>query len=986
MSLRQRTATVPDEVSDEDDEELLSEDDDDDDDEEEDEPQSVLKVPMFGFTDLDIVGFIRNFVNNIGIVVNIFIQLGIIVLQLIFWLISIIYPFLFYLLIIWFFWYLLHIYWPYVMQIIIVVGIPIANVLIILFNLFFMVAVIILSIVITIWNAFVPFLGMILYVLINVISTILADIYNAIGSIDWEPIVAGFMQILSILVEIAVQILVVLIKVGAEILLALAQIIGPLVQILMTFVKIIMPIVTWILKLLFFILSPILEILSAFFGGSEPNGSRMKPADETGTARRLFSFTLAPIVLNASLLPEVRLSDEGVSLIPDGLSFEEKEDYERFLKSIGKLPKAPDDYVQSDGDFFSDTIRQTMNLDEKELPTREFNAGRKLFATSWRPLPKNNNLKFVDEIAEDEKEADSSDGLPASRLDDAAHMMARQMYVGAKGLSGRDMDLAMDTMNVILDEHRRQGDLAIQSTMREYARRHRKYAPAFGETLASVHYDGVVEHPEKMYARFHDEVKQRQQQQFKSPSAPGRKLLENWHDVSEDKLSGLRIEHARAVLDQQKKYKTYQETHHKVVTVVYASVTKTLKNTFEEGITPSNVMKHWDAMLRSFGYRSIQEVRQHFENTHGDAANFISSFSAVSELPVLRYFKRADANRLESPYFHDWAVEQRKLKQEKEMMHGRRLHQMQFNQDKDVRGDGESKGALSGFATLSSLDCFSAPKNPLCIPNIPPGFQIRIPLIKLTKKQLEALNQDISLCDPWKLTYCIICLDRFYNAWQSFRWLISTIPFINYPIATLTFQAPWTGVFLDWIFLVPKYRTTSFRQAICFANHLYDVFVTFVVVWLLMRVVPSFFNIIRTTAQSIRNSAQANRQRPWSDVRRQQLIERWALRYRALDASNAEQPIGAPLRPLRSRTRGEAIRDEVTSVSRQIGANLAEKHVLLARQRFLMDEYAKRMHIETHIDDAHTKHIKREIARHNKMLRRRTGTELIIRTDEDYDE
>jgi hypothetical protein len=108
---------------------------------------------------------------------------------------------------------------------------------------------------------------------------------------------------------------------------------------------------------------------------------------------------------------------------------------------------------------------------------------------------------------------------------------------------------------------------------------------------------------------------------------------------------------------------------------------------------------------------------------------------------------------------------------------------MQYNQDRDVRGNGESKGALSGFATLSSLDCFSSPKNPLCIPNIPPGTQIRIPLIKLTKKQIEALNQDISRCRPWKLTYCIICLDRFYNAWQSFRWLLSAIPPINYSIA-----------------------------------------------------------------------------------------------------------------------------------------------------------------------------------------------------------
>jgi hypothetical protein len=982
MSLRRR------DVVDLDDEDYTSEEDDEllEDEDSEDEPEgiNVIKMPMYGFTDLDIVGFIRNFINNIAILVNIPIQLAGIIVKLVFWFISIIYPTLFYLIVVWFFWYLLHIYWPYVMQVILVIGIPIANVLIILFNLFFMVAVIIASIVITIWNAFVPFLGMILYVLINVISTILADVYNAIGSIDWEPIVAGFMQIINILVEIGVQILVVLIKVGSEILMALAQIIGPLMQILLTFVKIIMPIVTWILKLLFFILQPILEILGAFFGSGAPSGSRMKAEGETNTARRLFSISLSSTVLNGSLVSDEPMNGEKALIIPEGLTLDEKEEFERFLKGIGELPRSPDDFLETDNDFFTDTIRETLDLVAKPTAQKkEFNAGRKLFATNWRPLPKNNNLKFVDEIEEDLRSENEADGLPDSKLDDAAHMMARQMYTGAKGLSARDMNLAMDTMNVIMEEHRRQGDLAIQSTMREYARKNRRFAPAIGETLASVEYESVVEHPAKMYARFHQEANQRKQQQFYSQGSSGRKLLENWHDVSEEKLAGLRIEHAKAILEQQKKYKNYQDTHHKLVTVVYASVTKTLKNTFEEGVTPTNIMKHWDSMLKTFGYRSIQEVRSHFENTHGDAVNFISAFSAISELPVFRYFKRADATRLDSPYFHDWAIEQRKMNQEKSMLHGRRLHQMQYNQDRDVRGDGESKGALSGFATLSSLDCFSSPKNPLCIPNIPPGFQIRIPLIKLTKKQIEALNQDISMCEPWRLTYCLICVDRFYNTWQSFRWLISTIPFINYPIATLTLQAPWTGVFLDWIFLVPKYRTTSFRQAICFANHLYDVFVSFIVFWLLLRVVPPFISIVRTTYQAIRNSNQTNKQRPWTDIRRQQLIEQWAIRYRAI-ASGRQEQIGTRLSSRSVRTRSEALRDEVTNVERRMGANKAERHILLARQRYLMEEYSKRMHIDSRFDREHTKHIKKEIQRQQKQLRKRTGTELVIRSDEDF--
>lgn len=977
MDLRQRALSRGDPVDDDDTSEEEEETDDESEDEEEEDkprprPKYVFRAPKYGLTDLDIVGFIRNFVYGIYTILMIFVQIGLFLFETLFYFLTILYPFLVYLILIWFFWYLLIIYWPYVMQVIIVVFIPILNVLIILFNLFFMVALIILMIVITIWNAFVPFLGMILYVLINVISTILADIYNAIGSIDWEPIVAGFMQIINIIVEIAVQILVVLIKVGSEILMALAKIIGPILKILLTFVKILLPIVAWILKLLYYILSPILEILAAFFGGGNPNGARTKPSGTT--ARRLFSLGLAPVVLNQSQVPNLQGGQtvDLASMIPDGLSSDEKEDFERFLKSIGRLDTPNTD--EGVGDFFTDTIREALDV-EKSKPVMA--TGRKLFAASWRPLPRNNNLKFIDDVEEDAGDEHGGEPLSETHLDNAAHQIARQMYVSSKGLSSDDMSLAMDTMNAIMNEHRRQGDLSIQSTLREYGRKSKRYEPVIEETLASVHYDSVVEHPAKMYERFHNEARERRRQQFTASDASGRRLLENWKDVSEEKIAGLRIEHARAVLEQQKKYRVYQETHHKVVTVVYASVTKSLKNAFEEGITPSNVMKHWDSMLRSFGYKSMQEVRTHFENTHGNAVDFISAFSSISELPLFRYFKRADPTRLDSPYFHDWAVEQRKLKQDKEMMHGRRLHQMQYNQDRDVRGNGESKGALSGFATLSSLDCFSSPKNPLCIPNIPPGTQIRIPLIKLTKKQIEALNQDISRCRPWKLTYCIICLDRFYNAWQSFRWLLSAIPPINYSIATLTMQAPWSGVFFNWIFLVPKYHTTSFRQAICFANHLYDVFVTFVVLWFITKIVPGIYRIVMSTYRGIQANARVNKDRPWTDVQAQRLIERFALRYRNLDA---QRQIGGSLR---RRTRGEQVRDESTSVSVQLAANLAERDILLARQRYMMEKFGEHFHIDDRFDREHAKHTKKEIAKQHK--RSRPSSSIVVRTDDDFE-
>src|SRR3989338_717277 len=227
-------------------------------------------------------------------------------------------------------WYLLVIYWPYFMLVIINVLIPITNVLILLFNLGSAVLLIILRIVIMIWNIFVPFIGIFIMVVVNLFFTIIGDIFDAIGSINFEPIVGPFIQIISVLVDV-----------------------------IMTAVKILLPIVMWIINSLFKLLEPILDVVSWYFGGI----ASIFGMSASSTGRSLLSLKMTPDVFD--------LNDEA---------------YERYLDSVKAPPPRGTGYV--DDDYMMSLYKKHYTIDESLVPSsRSFDAfassgsGRKILET-----------------------------------------------------------------------------------------------------------------------------------------------------------------------------------------------------------------------------------------------------------------------------------------------------------------------------------------------------------------------------------------------------------------------------------------------------------------------------------------------------------------------------------------------------------------------------------------------------------------------------
>lgn len=779
------------------------------------------------------------------------VRLVILLFRLTFMILRMLYPFLFYVAIIWILWYLAVIFWPYVIDVVLAVVIPALNVIILLSNLFAQLFIFLWDIAVTIWNAVVPFIGMILTVIINLVLTILSDVFNAIGSFNWEPIISALMQIINIIVEIAVQILIVLIKVGAEILTQVAKIITPLVSFLLEVIKAILPVVQWIFELLFQILEPILSILGALFGSG---GGSDNTSKGSSTGRRLFSMEVHPIVFTPSYLEKISVVQLQETLpyaallknIPKNISAQEIDEFERIIREIAKEPDIDIDHV-------NDWFRATM-VKKPKNDNDDFSGSRRLFSSSSSSSPneevvwkqkKTNGLRFVEDLTtpkhHEEKEED--DG----HLHDVTDTIARHMLAASNTMRKDTLTRARETMHAIQAEVHHHSKLSIYTILQEEDRKMRSRMPKFKETLASVEYPSSVKHPKHMVATFHEDLKKRQSEQL--PNTGRRTLGVNWNEAQQDQLEFVKVKHMREIIQQTQKYTDFHQTNIKIVNVAYAAFTRTMKHNMEEVVTPEIVIKHWGSFLQAFGYKSLQEVHADYVKTYGtDPWAFMTAMSEFTEHPIVRVFKKADPSNVDSPYWHDWATEQRKYREEAV---GRKLLQMQSNGDDDVRGDGESKTGLSSFTTISSLDCVSSPKNPFCLPLIPLSFKPRIPTIDLTQQQINTIKQSTTVCEPWRFTNCIICWDRFYNGIMEILFILSAIPFINYPIAEVTVQLPWTGPLLDWIFVVPKFKMASLFKWVCFIFHLYDLFVTLVVLFLLFEILPELWDIFYTTVISI---------------------------------------------------------------------------------------------------------------------------------------
>jgi hypothetical protein len=777
------------------------------------ETRDVDEFTFCQINGINLVGIFRYWVLEFKFIISFIIKFFLVLWDLWLWILTFFNIYFLWFLFFLFLFYLSHIFWPFFIDLVILVFIPILNLAIIAFNFISFFVIFILRILFFIWNIIVPFLGFLLYFIFDIVFTILQQVFDALGSINFEPIMTSLMNILFILSDILCQILTVLVKVGIPILIDLAKIVSTLLEVIFTVIKVLLPIVVWIVKILFVVLEPILKIIAVFFGGLASAFGSLK------TGRKL-------------------LWEEG----------EETSKEEKFVNPF-------DFSVTSQKPEWLEFVMKTLPLDENLQPslytstaafhysTNITSLGRKLLSRppdiqSFSKRKRSPGLEFLDEEEVIDEEADQPKNV---KDDDLSFIMAHTMYQSAKGMDGVVLKQGSEYLKEILDHHQRVDPLAIDRILQRHYQEHGHLKASHDQRAGSLNYGVEPMHPQHLERKLRAE----RHQIFSS----GRQLLglpHQWNDQHIDVArSQLEQEHAREVVKQYNLYNEHVMGRMQIATIMENAVTTTIRKHAETTLHPQNLMEQWSVALQQMGYTDIWDIRDQFLQKHGDFANFLMSFGSMTELPVFKYFKAQDPNQDESPYFHDWLVEQQKMAQEREeresLNTGRQLLQTDNLQDNRPPGAGTSKTALSGFEIISKKNCFSSPKHPLCLPIIPPDFKITIPTIDLTEEQKAKLRTDVATCKPWKdEVYCLICLERLYNVWISFRFILSAIPPINFAVAALTTRIPWMGWFLDWIFIVPKFHVANFTQWLCFCYHLWDVVIVSILGYLAFKILFAF--------------------------------------------------------------------------------------------------------------------------------------------------
>jgi hypothetical protein len=80
-------------------------------------------------------------------------------------------------------------------------------------------------------------------------------------------------------------------------------------------------------------------------------------------------------------------------------------------------------------------------------------------------------------------------------------------------------------------------------------------------------------------------------------------------------------------------------------------------------------------------------------------------------------------------------------------------------------------------------------------------------------------------------TNCLFCLDRYHNAFQSIRFIISGFPPFNFALTVFCELVPFLSWMVNWVFLIPKGEVAGLRDVLCFIIHIYDLIVLFVTLW-----------------------------------------------------------------------------------------------------------------------------------------------------------
>ena len=768
-------------------------------------------------------------------------------------------PMIFYYILVILILWLIQIFWPLVVTFIVEFFTPLFNVWLLMWEFILNLNLIIWKICFQIWNIFVPFIGMILYVVIDLVVTIFQLVMDILGAIDIMPIIQAILEVLFFIIDIIMQILMVFIEVGMGVLQAVTEVIGFILEMFMVVVKVWLDILIWVIDLLFKILEPILLIIQAL-----ASAFTWMMASKKYASRKLLSLGLSTLLLNNPLNSNNFDGNGGETSIDE---IDKLPTYEEYVKDVYDNYRG---FVKSGNSTVSRILKDQYHIEldnphaseeriEENILKRQ-SVGNKFSSSRGG---KRDILQYQGKETFDRKPGVQFESDNNDEIDQTTTTFMHHFHGGVKKLvrDGTDFNLMHRTMERISNFWKSNDRLSEKSILARFEQQHPSLSRANqGAGPASIRYQNTPEHPRDMHVRFHEHRRSyakrnglhesfavntiKHLNKIKRPGGGGRTLLSSnkgekgahqWDDskrVHIESLAKMERDHAREIVHQEKKYYGHHIQRIKTARVIHkaarATILKHAKTTFHA----DNIFGHISTILDQFGYKDPWEVYHDFLKTHGDAETFILSLSVFTEHPLLKYLKEQDPERDTKPFFHDWKEQQKeleKLRKNRRAGSGtsRKLLQEEDVDDSKKGNKGGSQEKFSGLEIIAKTDCYSSPRNPLCLPEIPPDFIFSFGQLTWP----DDITEDSEICPPWIRTKCFICWARYNNAWQGIRFLISAMPFFNFPLTVFATLVPFLAWTVSWVFLVPMGCLASGKQILCFFMHIYDYVIVAISFW-----------------------------------------------------------------------------------------------------------------------------------------------------------
>jgi hypothetical protein len=722
------------------------------------------------------------------------------------------YPTLFWGLLVLFLLYLMQEYWPLVYSLLIHVGVPLINVGILIFNVVFWFIIVIYFVISMIWNIFVPFIGFFVFILSDLFGTILKEVFDVLGNSQILSFFQELNQITTALTQLVMQILSAFIKVGLAEIQFLVKIISFIITLIMSVIRIVMDILTWVTKLLFPILKPILwtvqimvYALSWLFGGIQ--GAR--------TSRSLLSLSYSAVLVLSGV--EDPLADDGQS-VP---VMEPDEDfYDVMYEQINQVLYEHDTHypAAAEKQFIEEELsRRKFEMDSfKQSASSSFPSftSRKTMATAFGSG--GGGSEFAETTVTD--------------------MFGEALTNNLKGMKTEPMSkVAQEALERITYYPTVHNPYSVESILLAYWKQNPDAVrmPKDKTATPSKH---TVEHPTATSKR----LKKEREEYLRSKGIPEgydmelsaagghvkkwgqRQLLERKGDAtwSPEQLQHIEVyhemvkNHEDALKKQHDAYMDQQFVRMGIVDKTMNVVNEVIDKHADRFLHVDNIKFHMDSALEHYGYRSFSDLYNSFNEKNPNAHALMENIGKIGDHWVFRSLAKFDPRAASNPYFHDWSEAQK--------LHGKR-------RPLDIGTASDSHEKEGDFPIVSSYNCFTSPRNPLCLPDLGLSPLFIIPDIKLPD---NIFNQDTYICAPWVTSGCIFCWDRIYNFFQTIRFIISVIPPVNRFLTIYTYVLPsfrWT---VDWLFLVPKGALGSLHDVICAIGHLYDVAITIIVLWI----------------------------------------------------------------------------------------------------------------------------------------------------------